>query len=234
MNEDFGALLKKCRDRAKLTGKRLSEKLRGAGYERYGAPDVSKWEHGRIPPEAVVEELEEILSTPKGMLLKAAGYTSAAEYRRIQAGEESEDVDTEKEPFLRWQQIEHIRSLQELASSVIESIPESMDYDDLENLDSARFSLWQAFEKLTGDSRWPSLAAHLGEPAQDLELMTSQIEPDLIPPWEKGLPIDPYKELVRKAWDLISDSDLRLVANSGDTREWEYHGLNQKCPFCPI
>jgi len=232
MTEIFGPLLRKCRDNAKLTGKQLAGKLRGANYERYGAPDVSKWEHGRIPPEDVVEELEEILSTPKGSLLRAAGYTSAAEYRRFLAGEES--VDTEKEPSRRWQQIEHIRSLQELAISVIESVPELIDFDDLENLHSARFSLWQAFEKLTGDSRWPSLAAHLGEPAQELELMTSQIEPGLIPPWKKGLPIDPYKELVRKAWDLIRDSDLWLVANSGDTREWEYNGLNQKCPLCSI
>ena len=218
MADNFGPLLRKWRNASDLTQEQLAEELRIAlEQESYSKSDVSKWECGnKIPKEELVEELEKILSPPKGVLLRAAGYTSV-----------------EKEPSLKWQQIEHIRSLQELAKSVIESVPELIDFDNLENLDSVHTSLWQAFKKLNADPRWRSLAAHLGERAQELELMTSQIEPDLIPPWKKGLPIDPYKELVRKAWDLISDSDLWLVANSGDTREWEYYGLNQRCPWCP-
>ena len=88
MADEFGLLLKKHRRQAGLSQNQVVEGLRRAGYEdRYSEPDVSKWEHGRIPPEAVVEELEEILSTPKGLLLRAAGYRSAAEYRRLQETE---------------------------------------------------------------------------------------------------------------------------------------------------
>lgn len=88
MANELGGLLKKYRKKADLSQSQLVERFREARYEeRYGKADISKWEHGRIPPEDVVEELEEILSTPKGLLLKAAGHASAAEYRRILAGE---------------------------------------------------------------------------------------------------------------------------------------------------
>jgi len=89
MTDEFGLLLKKHREQAGLSQNQLVEGLRRARYEdRYGESDVSKWEHGRIPPEDVVEELEEILCAPKGLLLRAAGYRSAAEYRRM-LGDES-------------------------------------------------------------------------------------------------------------------------------------------------
>lgn len=88
MADEFGSLLKRYRKQARLSQSQVVEGLRRAAYEdRYGVPDISKWEHGRIPREEVAEELEEILSTPKGLLLRAAGYHSAAEYRRLQAVE---------------------------------------------------------------------------------------------------------------------------------------------------
>lgn len=88
MADEFGLLLKKYRKQAGLSQNQIVEGLRRARYEdRYSESDVSKWEHGRIPPEDVVEELEEILCTPKGLLLRAAGYRSAAEYRRLQEAE---------------------------------------------------------------------------------------------------------------------------------------------------
>jgi len=88
MADEFGLLLKKHRKQAGLSQNQIVEGLRRARYEdRYSESDVSKWEHGRIPPEDVVEELEEILRTPKGLLLRAAGYRSAAEYRRLQEAE---------------------------------------------------------------------------------------------------------------------------------------------------
>ena len=86
MADEFGSLLRKCRTSVELTQRQLAEGLRRARYEHYGESDISKWEHGRIPSEDVVEELEEILSTPKGLLLRAAGYASAAEYRRMLGG----------------------------------------------------------------------------------------------------------------------------------------------------
>jgi transcriptional regulator with XRE-family HTH domain len=88
MADEFGLLLKKHRKQAGLSQNQIVERLRRVHYEdRYSESDVSKWEHGRIPPEDVVEELEEILCTPKGLLLRAAGYRSAAEYRRLQEAE---------------------------------------------------------------------------------------------------------------------------------------------------
>lgn len=85
MWDDFGRLLKEYREKNRLTQNQLVERLRRGGYEdKYSDADISKWEHGRTrPPEDVVEELEEILFTPNGLLLKAAGYYSAAEYRRL-------------------------------------------------------------------------------------------------------------------------------------------------------
>jgi transcriptional regulator with XRE-family HTH domain len=89
MADEFGRLLKEYRKGVKLSQKQLLLRIRQAGYEeRYSEADISKWEHGRTkPPEDVVEELEEILGIPKGSLLRAAGYRSAAEYRRLQAAE---------------------------------------------------------------------------------------------------------------------------------------------------
>ena len=73
MADEFGLLLKKHRKQAGLSQNQIVEGLRRARYEdRYSESDASKWEHGRIPPEDVVEELEEILCTPKGLLLRAA------------------------------------------------------------------------------------------------------------------------------------------------------------------
>ena len=52
-------------------------------YEKYTKGDVSKWENGYYrPPSEIVECLEDILRTPPGFLLDAAGYYEEAEYRR--------------------------------------------------------------------------------------------------------------------------------------------------------
>lgn len=53
-------------------------------HQNYEVSEVSKWERGkRRPPEDVVEAFESVFSTPPGYLLEAAGYTKAAEYRRL-------------------------------------------------------------------------------------------------------------------------------------------------------
>ena len=85
MTGKFGDLLRQLRNERRLSQKQLVEEIHKQGYEKYTAADVSKWEHGRYtPPEDVVELLEEdILHLPKGLLLEAAGYLQAAEYRRV-------------------------------------------------------------------------------------------------------------------------------------------------------
>jgi transcriptional regulator with XRE-family HTH domain len=85
MQEKFGERLKEIRIEREMTQTELVERIHKQGYEKYSAADVSKWEHGRNkPPEDVVELLEEdIFHLPKGLLLEAAGYSQAAEYRRL-------------------------------------------------------------------------------------------------------------------------------------------------------
>jgi transcriptional regulator with XRE-family HTH domain len=85
MKGKFGELLRQLRNERRLSQKQLVEGIHKQGYASYRAADVSKWEHGRYtPPEAVVEVLEEdIFHLPKGLLLEAAGYLQAAEYRRV-------------------------------------------------------------------------------------------------------------------------------------------------------
>lgn len=238
MLQEFGILLKKCRLSAKLSQKQLIEKLREVGYEdRYGTSDVSKWEHSqKIPPEDIVEELEEILSTPKGLLLKAAGFTSAAGYRRFVAGGKEQDELTN----LQWQQVEHIKGLQEFAKSVIESCP--MFYpgldspEEIELFHDAYFSLWKLFNDLVHHAYWPSLAAHLSDGGQQIERMAAEITIEsTCAPWEEPVSVsNELKARVRGALNLIQSGDLAVVASSGDTKEWEQRGLKPTCPFCPI
>lgn len=81
MADEFGRMLKKYRGTAKLSQKQLVERLRKARCEeRYSKADISKWEHGKTkPPEDVIEDLEDILLVPKGLLLKATGHSAATE-----------------------------------------------------------------------------------------------------------------------------------------------------------
>lgn len=154
---------------------------------------------------------------------------------RQQKPEDLEIVDTKKETSLQWQQIEHIRSLQELARSTVDALPELPDLDDVNEFDVFYFSLAKLFLRLTGDVRWPDLAAHLGEKAQEVKDMSFKLDPYIFPHWRCGLPVpDDYKKSVHNGWVLIINSGLQVVADSGDTREWEYYGLNQRCPSCPI
>jgi transcriptional regulator with XRE-family HTH domain len=88
MSKDFGQLLKKSRQKKGLTMKQLLDQLlpKLPQEVEYGESAVSKWEHGtRIPPENVVGALEEIFDLPPGNLLEAAGYHTAAAYRRVKA-----------------------------------------------------------------------------------------------------------------------------------------------------
>ena len=87
--------------------------------------------------------------------------------------------------------------------------------------------------RLTGDVWWQALAEHLGKEAEEIELMKTQLEPDLVPAWRKGGSADPIKQLVKDAWVLITNSHLWVVANF-NTHEWEQYGVNLRCSFCPI
>lgn len=241
MAEKFGPLLKKWRNLSDLTQTGLVEELRvGLENERYSKSDISKWEHGKIPAEDIVEQLEKILSIPEGLLLRAAHYSRAAEYRRSLTREELEEVDTERELSLQWQQMEHIKGLQELARSVRAYFFECPDIpkpEDIKRFDLIYHSLIMAFSKLTEDAYWPSLAFHLGVHREEWEEMADELldSIDFPMPWEVNLLVpDSYAKRAIKAWFLINRSGLITMASSGSTSEWERGGLSSKCPFCPI
>jgi transcriptional regulator with XRE-family HTH domain len=88
MTKDFGQLLKKSRQKKNLTMMQLLALLlpKLSQEVEYGESTVSRWERGtRTPPENVVGALEEICELPPGDLLEAAGYQTAAAYRRLTA-----------------------------------------------------------------------------------------------------------------------------------------------------
>lgn len=70
---------------------------------KYRESDVSKWKSGRTkPPQEVVWALEDILSTPKGILLEAAGYENAAEFRKLIEKEKTEAKELTDALNLGW------------------------------------------------------------------------------------------------------------------------------------
>jgi transcriptional regulator with XRE-family HTH domain len=96
MYQEFGELLKKYRLENKLKQKELLKQLKKSYYaDKYQESDISKWEHGRTRPQngEVVEILEDILKIPSSLLLKAAGYYSAAELYRNQVSHSSSSID---------------------------------------------------------------------------------------------------------------------------------------------
>jgi len=80
---EFHKLLKRYRKERHLTQQSLMDELETQGYS-YTTSAISKWESGkRTPPAAVVETIEDILESPKGWLLKAAGYQADAQIRLL-------------------------------------------------------------------------------------------------------------------------------------------------------
>lgn len=162
-------------------------------------------------------------------------------------GKTNEEVEEEfkkekkgKENLLPLQQVEHIKELQEFAKSVIESCPIFYPGFDspkeIELFHDAYFSLYKLFNDLVHHTYWLSLAAHLSDGGKQIECMAAEmtIESTCMP-WEKPVPVSlELKTRVRTALNLINAGDLAVVANYGDTKEWERRGLKPTCPFCPI
>jgi len=77
MPESFGEILRERRKAHDFTQKQLADRLSEACGYTVGESTICRWEKGRnkapVPIEAV-EQLEEILSVPEGVLQGAAGY----------------------------------------------------------------------------------------------------------------------------------------------------------------
>lgn len=149
-----------------------------------------------------------------------------------QAAVASLDAEAIRSKQLR--QMEHIGALQKLARSTVDELPELPGSDDESGFEDCYFTLAKLFLRLTGDVHWPDLAAHLGEKAQEIKNMSSifrdaslEVNMDQI-----SAPAN-YREKVVEGWKLIINSGLVVVADLGDTRKWEWEGLNQRCHNCP-
>ncbi|MFC2045325.1 multiprotein-bridging factor 1 family protein [Chloroflexota bacterium] len=91
MSKDFGKLLRQYRNDSGLTQPQLLQMLKLHGVDYWGKAIISKWETGRITPkDSVMEVLEDILHTRRGVLFDAAGKHEMADYRRISEDEEVE------------------------------------------------------------------------------------------------------------------------------------------------
>ena len=94
-------------------------------------------------------------------------------------------------------------------------------------------SLSKLFRRLTGDVRWPDLAVHLNSDTRELEEISRDLDPFITTGLE-SIPESPHRRLIDKAWGLIPGIYvcLMIIAESADTREWEYYGLKRRCPGC--
>jgi hypothetical protein len=83
VNVEFSRLLSQFIKERRITQRTLIGNLKSQGYS-YTDAAVSKWVSGkRTPPADVVEAIEDILESPKGWLLKAAGYPADAQIRQL-------------------------------------------------------------------------------------------------------------------------------------------------------
>jgi hypothetical protein len=78
------------------------------------------------------------------------------------------------------QQVRHISDLQKLAKEFLDSLVYPADTEDWDDLHQTQYALWQAFKRLIGDARWPMLAAHLGDFADDFKNMAVKLEPMIL------------------------------------------------------
>ncbi|MFC1969504.1 hypothetical protein ACFLVF_03350, partial [Chloroflexota bacterium] len=122
--------------RRKNISDRLVKKVRGLLAAGYQPKDVHKQLMG-MRDQLSISSIYNIRSGKKGKVdIPRRGLPQTTQQTAIR---------------LERQQMEHMQSLQKLARSIIDSIPESADVDDLEKLDSVILSLWQVFKRLTGD-----------------------------------------------------------------------------------
>ncbi len=221
MGTEFGQILRHHRKDAQKTQTDLVNVLRSRGYEKYSVSDVSKWDNGhRIPPEDVVDELEDALQVPEGLMLRAAGYLSAADYRRMTTGK----AEMER------QQAEHIASVQELAKSFITSLKRVPIMEKPNMVDGEYVGLLWVIYELPHHARWPMLKAHLGSVAADFESKAKELEGS--PLAERDLQV--RVERLRETGQLAQCPEITAAALYGDTKEWTEWGLNATCPWCSI
>jgi len=127
----FHKLLKQFRKERHLTQRSLMDKLKSQGYS-YTESAISKWENGkRVPPPDVVEAIEDILESPKGWLLKAAGYRVDAQIRLL--------------PVIEPEKAEHFQQLSivllALASN-LESYRDQIDIDSSSRVGDIVYGGW--------------------------------------------------------------------------------------------
>lgn len=108
----FGRILGQLREDNDLTQEKLCDELETKGNRLFNKSTISRWENGsRKPNIEIIKDLEEILGTEQGKLLRAAGYlieTSSAQPVSIQI-----------DPISVKRKDEHFNHLAAIVSSMI-------------------------------------------------------------------------------------------------------------------
>lgn len=168
--------------------------------------------------------------------------------RQAKSSRKPSPVDKEERQL---QQVEHIEKVQSLAKSTIASysthlrslpftvVPPTtiVFYDESEFASILRNydALLTTFHDLVEETLWRYLAAHLGNKAERIDYFANKfIRKSTLFTGEHGaFSFDELKSITTEAQQLI-DGGLAIMARTSDTKEWERHGLNPTCPFCPI
>ena len=122
-----------------------------------------------------------------------------------------------------------------MAITALDSLPDFLpDLENAEEFESFNMTVVKVYRRLTGDvGDWKDMVEHLGDQGNEIEMMSSVLD-DVLPGGSLVRPkLDRYKRDLEKAWFLIKFRGLKTISESSDTRQWEWEGLNQRCPNCP-
>jgi hypothetical protein len=149
--------------------------------------------------------------------------------------------DESEDPEKQRQQISHIEKMQELARKAVDNVP--LLFPDFKGSDDPELLFYTfnsnivtVVRRLIGDPDWKDLAVHLGEEGNEIEAIEKTLDdlPDVIFPKANTKPnLDSHLEL-SEIWMLLKYKGLKTISDYSDTREWERHNLNQRCPACPL
>lgn len=152
----------------------------------------------------------------------------------------TESKDESNDPEKQRQQTDHIKIMQELARKAFDGIP--LDFPDFQSINDPEFfakfnfNIVKVVRRLVGDSDWSDLAAHLGEEGIRVEAISKTTD-DILDGSLLNLKSKAsfgYQQDLAEIWFMLKFKGLKTISEYSDTREWERHGLNQRCPGCKI
>jgi hypothetical protein len=184
--------------------------------------DASELTNHEIADKIQAKFGETIDQTTVGRILKK---------NNVQISKHIKDAGSELELEKQIRQKSHIKNLQVLARSTIDTLPDELP--DMENSDELFKFNWKivtVIKRLTdGSFDWIDLSYHLGDEGKQIEKLLNGLDEILPSPRY----LTQYKNELEDAFLLIKTKGLKTISENSDTTLWEYHGLNQRCPNCP-